>query len=259
MDIQKITKLRQLTGAGMGDCKKALVEAGEDLDKAVEVLRKNGAVKAAKKADREAKEGLVAMAKADGKVAMVALNCETDFVARNDDFIAAVQDLADKLLTTETAEFKTWADEKIKTELVVKIGENIQLGDFTVIEGGVIGTYLHANKRVVASVVLRSGTEELAAELAMQVVAMSPSFIRPEDVPTELLDKEKEIITELLTKEGKPAEMIEKIMVGKVNKYYEEVCLTKQGFIKEDKQKVEDYVKGIGEDIKIVAFQKISI
>ena len=259
VDLQTITSLRNQTGAGIADCKSALEEAGGDLTKAIEVLRKKGEIKAAKKADRATKEGLVAVKKQGSKAAAVVLACETDFVAKNEDFIKAVNDYAEKLLVANEAEFKTWAEENIKAELVVKIGENIQLGGFGVIEGEVLGTYLHSNKKAAAIVALTGGNEELANDIAMQIVAMSPKYLAPENVPQEETDKEKEIYREQLKAENKPAEIMEKILAGKINKYYEDVCLLNQVFIKDDTKKISDLLKSAGEGVAISAFKKFSV
>ena len=258
-DIKVVSQLREQTGAGIGDCKSALEEANGDTDKAIEILRKKGAIKAVKKSDRTTSEGVIAIAKQDNKVAIVGLACETDFVARTDDFVNTVDEFAKKLLTVSGDEFKTWAEGKIKNELIVKIGENIQLVSSEIIEGEVIGTYLHSNKKIVAAVVLSGGTEQLATDLSMQVAAMSPQYLKPEDVPSEVIDKEKEIYQDQLKTEGKPEEVWEKIIPGKINKFYKEVCLLKQVFIKDDKKSVEEFVKEQGEDIEVVKFARHQI
>lgn len=253
-DLKLVQELRSQTGAGIGDCQKALTEAGGDIAKAVEILRKQGSLKAAKKVERATKEGVIAMAKDSGKLALVAIACETDFVARNQDFINTVNSFADELLNKKVDEFKVWADQKIKDELVVKIGENIQIASAELIEGNVIGTYLHSNKKTAGVVVLSAGDEGLANDLAMQVVAMSPKYIAPSDIPAEELEKEKEIYREQMKNEGKPAEIIEKIINGKLQKYYEENCLLNQAFIKDEEKKVDALIKEKGADIKVVKF-----
>lgn len=258
MDIQTIQKLRQQTGAGMVDCQKALAEANGDYEKAVDILRKKGEAKAAKKADRATKEGLISIARQDDKVAVVSLACETDFVAKNQEFIQAVDDYAQKLFSMPVEEFRQWAADDIKRELVVKIGENIQLKDAELFDQAkVIGFYLHSNKKMAAVVVLNDeGDIDLATDLAMQVVAMSPDYISVEDVPAEEIEKEKEVYRAQLEQEGKPEEIIDKIVAGKINKYYEDVCLLKQPFIKDDKMSVENYIKSKGEAIKVLKFSK---
>ncbi|MDO8669282.1 MAG: translation elongation factor Ts [Candidatus Buchananbacteria bacterium] len=259
IDIQTITQLRNQTGAGIADCKNALEEAGGDITKAVEILRKRGEIKAAKKADRTTNEGLVAIIKDGQKASAVVLACETDFVSRNEDFISAVSGYAQKLLTTPEADFKNWAEENIKTDLVLKIGENIKLGDFGVIEGNVLGTYLHSNKKVGAVVALTGGSLELANDIAMQIVAMSPKYVSSENVSMAEKEKEKEIYREQMKNENKPAEIIEKIILGKLNKYYEDVCLLNQPFIKDDSKKISDLLKEAGEGIAIKEFRKFSV
>jgi len=259
IDTKLITQLREATGAGIGDCKEALEEAGSDLDKAVEILRKKGAVKAAKKSERATSEGVISFTKKGNKVAVAGLACETDFVSRNEDFIKTVDEFADKLMEIGEKDFKDWADEKIKNELIVKIGENLKLVASDIIEGDVVGVYLHSNKKVASVVVLSGGDEELAVDLAMQVTAMSPKYIKPEDVTSEEIEKEKEIYREQLKAEGKPEEMWEKIIPGKLNKYYQEVCLIKQAYIKEDKKSVEQLLKEKGENIEVVEFKRYQI
>ncbi|MFA5076100.1 MAG: translation elongation factor Ts [Patescibacteria group bacterium] len=257
-DVQLIKQLREKTGAGMADCQKALAEAGDDLNKAIEVLRKKGLEKAVKKAERSTAEGLIAMALADNKLAVVGLACETDFVALNKDFIKAVDQMAQQLLITDLEPFKTWADEKIKNELIIKIGENMRLGSCGVHSGDLIGSYLHSNKKVAAVVIMKKGNQELANDLAMQVAAMSPKYLAPADVASEELEKEKEIYREQLKNEGKPAAIWDKIIAGKLDKYYSEVCLLKQVFIKDDKMTIEALLKANG-DAEIESFSRYQI
>ncbi len=238
-NLELVKKIRQITGAGMVDVNKALTEANGDETLAIEILRKAGSKMAAKKADRVAKEGVLAIAKADSKVAVVELNCETDFVGRNPDFIAAVNVFAEKLLELGETEFATWANDEITNQLIVKIGENLVLGRYAIFEGENIGSYLHSNKKVVGIAVLKGGDQTLANDVAMHIAAMAPRYLQPAEVEAEVLDKEKEIYAEQLKAEGKPEAMLEKIMVGKVEKFYTEVCLVKQAFIKDDKKSIE--------------------
>jgi elongation factor Ts len=238
MSLELVKEVRQITGAGISDVNRALAEAKGDKNKAIEILRKQGQKIATKKSAREIKEGVISLAREADKVAIVALGCETDFVALNQDFVQAVAGLAKKLLELGQAKFMTWAEDYIKKELVVKIGENLQLVKTDLVEGKIIGTYVHSNKKVAAIVVLSAGSEELAKEIAMQVAASAPKYLRPEDVPAEELAKEKEIYTAQLQAEGKPANILEKIMQGKVDKYYTEVCLLNQLFIKDDKKTI---------------------
>lgn len=255
IDTKLITELRDLTGAGIGDCRAALEESNNDIQKAIEVLRKKGSLKAAKKAERATKEGVISLLIEGDRVGVVGLACETDFVARNEDFINEVQEMNKKLIDAGQEEFASWADEKIKKDLIIKVGENLQLAFAEITKGDVLGAYLHTDKKSAAVVVLSGGDAELGKELAMQVVAMAPKYLKPADVPIEEVEKEKEIYREQLLNEGKPAEMIEKIIPGKLEKFYSEVCLLNQPFIKDDKRKIADLVKQAGEGAEILTFK----
>ncbi len=250
MSLELIKTIRQITGAGMADVKKALDQAAGDKDKAIEILRKSGAKIAAKKSERAVKEGVIALASRGHKLAVVELACETDFVARNAEFIATVGDLAQKLLQDGVADFESWANEHIKNNLIVKIGENLRLGKFNLIEGELMGTYLHSNKKIAGVVVLQGGNMELAKDIAMQIAATAPRYLRPADVPAEVIAKEQEIYSEQLKNEGKSESMGEKILPGKLQKFYSEVCLLRQVFIKDDKKTIEDLLKEASAEIK---------
>ncbi len=242
MSLEIIKKLRELTGAGMMDVKEALTEAGNDEEKAIEILRKKGQKMAAKRAERSTSEGVIAVAEGQNKIAFAKLACETDFVALNQDFITAAQDFAKRALEISADELKAEAEVKIKDELIVKIGENIQFAGSAVLAGQILGYYLHSNKKVAAAVVLKNGSVEVAREVAMHAAAMKPQYLKPEDVPAAVIAKEKEIYTEQLKNEGKPEAMLENILKGKINKFYSEVCLTKQLFIKDDKKTIEQFL-----------------
>lgn len=254
IDISQVKKLRDLTGAGMMDCQKALEETNSDIDGAVEVLRKKGGKVADKKSSRTVNEGVIAIAKKDHQIAVIALNCETDFVAKNEDFIRATDEFAQKLLETGKEKFKTWAELKIKDELIVKIGENLQLGKFDILKGKIINFYLHSNKKIASVVILSGGDDDLAKEIAMHVTAMNPQYLQIDDVPSDVVEKEREIYKEQLKsaegfdpstssgqagEKGKPEDIVEKILEGKLNKFYKEVCLLKQAYIKDDKISIE--------------------
>lgn len=243
MSLELIKEIRQITGAGISDVKEALDEAAGVKDKAIEILRKKGQKIAAKKSEREVKEGVVAFAKGNNQVAVVALACETDFVAKNEDFKKAVAELADKLLAMGKNDFESWAIKYIQDEMIVKIGENLQLARFDIFSGSIVGTYLHSNNKAAAVVVLSGGNLDLANAISMHVTAMAPKYLEPEDVPQEVVDKEKEIYIEQLKTENKPAEVINKILEGKVNKFYTEVCLLKQAYIRDDKKSIEQLLK----------------
>jgi elongation factor Ts len=256
IDTQLITKLREITGAGVADCKVSLEEANNNLDQAVEILRKRGAIKAAKKAERATTEGVIAIARGEQKVAVVGLSCETDFVALNPDFVKAVNDLSRQLLDSTEADFVPAAETKIKEELIVKIGENLKLAFAQIVNGEILGIYLHANKKLASVVVLKSGSQSLANDLAMQVTAMSPKYLAPQDIPADVIAKEKEIYEQQLKTEGKPENMWEKIIPGKLNKFYQETCLLHQAFIKDDKISIGELVrKGQAEVVKFYRYQ----
>jgi elongation factor Ts len=265
--MENIKKLREITGAGMVDCKKALEETGNDIDKAVELLRKKGIAKAAKRGDRETCEGTVKMAvnKEHTEGYIVELNAETDFVARNEKF----QNLADQILAVIQDKKPSTIDElnalplgsgtvleTIET-LSGTIGEKMGVKGFEIVKtSGTVASYSHLDGRIGVLVALdQTGKEELAYDLAMQIAATNPKYLVPEEVPTEETDKEKEIYREQLKKEGKPDNIVEKILLGKINKYYEDVCLVRQEFIKDDKKKVENILGGV----KIEKFVRFSL
>lgn len=262
--MENIKQLREMTGAGMVDCKKALDEAAGDLNKAVEILRKKGIAKAAKRTDRETNEGVVKVAvNAEATEGyMVELNSETDFVSRNEKF----QDFANQLLEL-VKELKTSSLEDLLAAplngATVKetldtfsgvIGEKLDIKRVATVSGATVTAYSHLGGKLGVLVALdQAGKGELAMDIAMQVAAANPKYLLPAEVPTEEIDKEKEIARELLLKEGKPAEMIEKILEGKMSKYYGEVCLVEQEYIKDDKKKVKDILGGVN-IIKFVRF-----
>jgi elongation factor Ts len=262
--MEQIKKLREITGAGMVDCKKALDEANGDLDKAVELLRKRGIAKAAKRTDREATEGIVLVATNDAatEAYAVEVNSETDFVSRNDKF----QDFAGQVMAAVKAVKPATVDELLAAPLAgstVKevmdtlsgtIGEKLDIKCVAVITGATVAAYSHLGGRLGVLVALdQADKKDLAADLAMQVAAANPKYIISAEVPSAEMDKEKEIYREQLVKEGKPAEMVEKILDGKMSKYYSEVCLIEQEYIKDDKKKVKDILGGVNV-VKFIRF-----
>jgi len=256
--MEKIKELRDKTGAGMVECSNALKEANGDIELAVEILRKKGGAKAAKKADRMTTEGVIAIAKsADNKKLVIAkVQCETDFVGRNDDFKAFANSVAEAGVDGSAEEFFI----ANKDAVVLKVGENLTLGGAETLNGEFVNGYIHSNGKVASAVVFNKACDAmLANDVAMHIVAMSPNCLNPEDVDPTDLAKEKEIYTEQLKNEGKKEEMIEKILGGKISKYYEDVCLTKQFFIKDDKKKIEDVLKESDADLKIVKFVRFSL
>ena len=248
-----VKELREATGAGMLDCKKALEASNGNIDEAVTWLREKGISKAAKKASRIAAEGL-AVAKIDGnKAVIVEVNSETDFVAKNEEFTSLVDVIANVVLandvnTVEDA-MKLTVDGNTVEDLIVektsKIGEKLSFRRFEVVtkeDSQVFGAYSHMGGKIVALTVL-SADSELAKDIAMQVAAMRPLYLNRDLVPAEVLEKEKAILREQAENEGLDANKLDMIVNGRVNKYYEEVCLVDQGFIKENKMKVNKYVE----------------
>lgn len=221
-------------------CKKALVEAGGDEAKAIEILRKSGEAKALSKADRETHEGRVAAKVQGGKGVIVRVFCETDFVARNEDFVA----LTDSLIDTAFAEGKDAAEAKAKElvqQAVVKLGENIQFGGLEIVEAADLGMYVHANNKVGALIAFASSADEqLKKDIAMHVVASNPEVVHPDEVDANAVEEEKAIYREQLIKEGKPEQMLDKIMEGKVKKFKEAKALVTQEFVKDPSKLVKD-------------------
>lgn len=266
-----VNKLRQMTGAGMMDCKKALMEANGDFEKAIDELRKKGQKVAANRADREAKEGyIVAKTNADAtKGYLVAISCETDFVAKNADFVKFAEDVLNLAITNNTTskdallslpmEGVTVNDKVI--DMVGKIGEKIEITSYEVIEAPKVAIYIHPGNRVVSMVGLSSATaaHEAGKDVAMQIAAMNPVAIDKDDVDQSTLDREIEIGKEQARAEGKPENMIEKIAMGKLNKFYQESTLLNQAFIKEDKKTIRQYLDGVEKGLTVKAFKRVQI
>jgi elongation factor Ts len=236
----QVNELRQRTGVSMMQCKKALEQSQGNEEKAIEILRKQGAAKAAEKADRAMKQGVVVAREKAGKAVLAKLLCETDFVAKNSDFIAFAERAADEAL-------KKGADATVKEmeaplkELFTKLGENMAL-EIKILEGKGIGTYIHTNSKIGVLVDLKTPDSEKARDIAMHIAAMGPKHVSPDQVPAAEVDKEKEIWRELLKKEGKPEAMFDKIMFGKEKKFREESALLKQSFVKNGEMTVEQYL-----------------
>lgn len=265
-----VAKLRNITGAGMMDCKKALTEAEGDFDKAIENLRKKGQKVAANRADRESTEGaVIAKVNSDNTVGgIIALNCETDFVAKNDSFVELAHELAEQAIKHSTKEDFLASDfqgmtvsEKLIEQTGV-IGEKIEIGSFERIEGPYLGAYIHAGNKIAAIASLSedvSGSADAAKAVAMQVAAMNPIALDESLVSQETIDKELEIERELLTKEGKPANIIENILKGKMQKFYKDNTLVHQAFIKDGGISVSDYVKSVNDGLKVLGFVRVSL
>ncbi|ALO46038.1 translation elongation factor Ts [Pseudohongiella spirulinae] len=252
-----VKELRERTGLGMMDCKKALVEADGDMEKAIEDLRKSSGLKAAKKAGRTAAEGVVITRVADdGSYAVVVeVNSETDFVARDDNFLAFANKAADTAFAgkqSDVAELLAGGLEAEREALVQKIGENINLRRIQVVEapaGGLVDAYVHSNNRIAVLVALTTAEADLARDVAMHVAAVNPMVVRADDVPQEVLDKEREIFTAQAAESGKPAEIIAKMIEGRIRKYVSEITLLEQAFVKDPDQTVAALLKKAGADI----------
>ncbi len=263
--MELIKKLREMTGAGMVDCQKALKEADNNLEMAVEILRKKGIAKAAKRGDRETNEGVIKVAvnEAKDEAYIVELNSETDFVSRNEKFQAMADAILEIIKTKKPANLDELLALPMADGVSVKdsldtlsgtIGEKMGIKDFAIISGATCAAYSHLGGKIGVLIALdAAGKDELAAELAMQVAAASPKYLYSSEVQAEDLEKEKEIYKEQLLKEGKPEAMIEKIVEGKMGKYYSEVCLFEQEYIKDDKKKVKDILGGVN-ILKFVRF-----
>lgn len=238
VSIDQIKSLRERTGVSMSSCKSALEEANGDENLAIDLLRKKGEAKAAERGDRTTSNGVVAIVQKDGKAAMISLACETDFVAKNADFVKKAEVLAERLLnegedTDLSAEI---------ADLNITMGEKVEVKDRKVVSGPQLASYKHSNNRIGVLVSLSGGGAELGKDLAMHVAAMSPKTLSPEDIGPELVAKEREIWIEQLKQEGKPEQIIAKIMEGKEDKFRKEFALLTQAFVKNPDQLIKDLI-----------------
>ena len=265
----EVNKLRQATGAGMMDCKKALVEAEGDFDKAVENLRKKGQKVAANRADRDSSEGAV-LAKVNGDQTagvIVSLNCETDFVAKNDTYINLATELTDLALEHDTLESFLAADfqgmtvaEKL-TEQTGVIGEKIEVGGFKRLNAPFVGSYIHAGNKIATLVGLSNAIDnaaEVAKNVAMQAAAMNPIALNEEGVDSTVIEKEIEIAKDQLRQEGKPEAMLDNIAKGKIKRFFKDNTLVNQAYIKDSKISVADYVQSAG-DTEVTDFARLAL
>lgn len=245
-NMQLIKELRERTGVGFGDCKKALAEAGWEMEEAIAIVRRESGAKAAKKADRTAAEGLLGVvASADGeRAAIVEINIETDFAAKNGKFVAFVAEAAERTLA-EGAEGLAEALEGRRAELVAEIGENINVRRAARVEapGGTVGVYLHQDSRQGALVGLTVGDADLARDLAMHVTAMRPLVVAPADVPEAVVARERAIFEAQAAESGKPANIVEKMVEGRVRKFLAESSLTEQPFVKDAQVRISKLLK----------------
>jgi elongation factor Ts len=262
---ESVKQLRERTGAGMMECKKALVETQGDLDAAADLMRKTGMAKADKKASRVAAEGTVAIERSGSAAVLIEVNCETDFVARGDEFqdfaktlakagLTSASDTVDGLLAAVSGSTSL---EDQRRALIAKIGENISVRRFVKLTApGALGTYIHGS-RIGSLVALEGGDETLARDLAMHVAAVNPAFIDAGEVPAAVLDKEREILTEQTKGEKKPPEIIAKMVEGRLRKYLAEITLLGQPFVKDPETTVEKLVKKAG--AKVVKFVRYEV
>lgn len=268
-----VNKLRQQTGAGMMDCRKALIESGGDFEKAIDYLRAKGQKVAANRSDREANEGVViAKASADNKYGVIInLSSETDFVAKNQEFIDFAQQVADTALTSGTKtieELKAVAldgatiGERL-LEMVAKIGEKIDITRFEQVTAETVIPYIHGNFRIGVLVGLNKAADdnitEAGKDVAMQIAAMNPLAVDASGVPQETIDREKAIAIEQIVAEGKPADMAEKIAAGKINKFFKDNTLLPQAFVKDNSKTVADYLKSVAGDLTVTGFKRVAI
>jgi elongation factor Ts len=263
-----VSKLRKATGAGMMDCKKALQESNGDFEKAIEIIRKKGQAVANKRADRDATEGAV-LAKADGKkAAIIVLNCETDFVAKNEDFVTFAGKILDVALANNPAsldELKSMKlDDKTIEEKVIEqigiIGEKVDLGFYQSIEAESIVPYIHPGNKLATLVGFNKVVDtQVGKDIAMQIAAMAPVAVDKEDVPAEVIEKEKEIGREQAKLEGKPENMLDRIAEGKLNKFFQDATLLNQAFTKDSKKTVKQYLKEADADLKVTGFIRFSL
>lgn len=261
---QMVKELREKTGAGMLDCKKALTETNGDMEKAIDFLREKGIAKAANKADRIAAEGTTTVLTNGNKAVIVEINAETDFVAKNDAFKQLVSELAEHLLSQQPANLEEALAQSLNgngpaveehiNAAIAKIGEKISLRRFQLVDkedSEAFGVYLHMGGRIGVLTVL-SGTNDadVAKDVAMHIAAVNPRYITRDEVSAEETEREKEVLTQQALNEGKPANIVEKMVIGRLGKFFEEICLLDQSFVKDPDQKVGKYVQSKGASVK---------
>jgi elongation factor Ts len=265
-----VNKLRTITGAGMMDCKKALVEADGDFDLAIENLRKKGQKVAANRSDRESTEGAsIAVVSEDKKSGVViTLNCETDFVGKNEGFVTLATELANHALKFDTkeeflaSEFKGLTVSEKLIEQTGVIGEKIEIGSFEKLSGEFIGSYIHAGNKIATIVALSAnveGAEEAARNVSMQAAAMNPIALNEAGVDASIIEKEIEIAKDLLRQEGKPEVMLDNIAKGKIQRFYKDNTLVNQDYIKDGSMSVAAYVKSVDSALTVAGFKRVAL
>ncbi|MEL6133740.1 MAG: translation elongation factor Ts [Bacteroidota bacterium] len=273
ISAKDVNRLRQATGAGMMDCKKALVEADGDFDRAIEILREKGQKVSAKRAGREAKEGAVFIKDdGNGEATLIELNCETDFVARNEDFQSLGQSIVELAAAEKPADLEglkalTLGDKTVAdalTEAIGKIGEKLDLSKFHTVKGEHVVTYTHPGARIGVAVAFAGVAEgdvpQVGKDVAMQIAAMNPVAIDKDGVPSDVVEKEIEIGKEQARQDGKPEQILEKIAMGKLNKFYKENTLLNQEFVKDTSKTVSQYIKdSLGKEATVSEFKRVQL
>jgi len=264
-----INKLRQATGAGMMDCRKALTESNGDFEAAIDWLRKQGQKVAAKRSDREAKEGVViAKTASNNKVGIiVCVSCETDFVSKNADFVSFVNSIADAAINNDVKSVEdlnhvTIDGTKISdlvNDKLAAIGEKIGITRYERVEAPYVASYIHGANRMGVLVGLTSEAADAGKDVAMQIAAMNPIAVDESSIPADVIEREKNIAIEQVKAEGKPAEMAEKIATGKLNKFFKENTLLAQAFVKDSNKSVGDYLKSVDSSLKVTEFKRVAI
>ena len=261
ISASQVKELREKTGLGLMDCKKALEGANGDMDLAIEELRKTSGVKASKKSGRSAADGLIAIESKEQNIFMIEVNCETDFVARDDSFVSFTKETLQNFSDNPDSSLEELLDKGIEDDrekLVQKLGENIVVRRVSKTDSSsTVGSYLHSNQKIGCIVSLDGGNESLANDIAMHAAATDPMAISPSDIPEEIVAKEKEIFKAQSEESGKPAEIIEKMIEGKVSKFLAEVSLTEQDFVKDPNVKISQLLKD--NDANILSFTRYEV
>ena len=270
---QDINKLRQATGAGMMDCRKALTETNGDFEAAIDWLRKQGQKVAAKRSDREAKEGVViAQTNADKKVGyIVTISCETDFVSKNADFVAFAQSIADAAVSNDVKSAEELNDVTVNgtkvSELIndklASIGEKIGISRFERVEAPYVASYIHGAYRMGVLVGLNKEAAEAGKDIAMQIAAMNPVAVDAASVPAETISRERDIVMDLMKQDpkmaGKPQQMLDKIAEGKMNAFFKEQTLLAQAYVKDGSKSVEEFLQTVDKDLKVTEFKRVAL
>lgn len=264
-----ITHLRKMSGAGMMDCKKALEEADNDFEKAMEIIRKKGQAVAAKRSDREAAEGCVLAADEGGFAAIVALKCETDFVAKNADFVALTQDILNAAMTGRPATKEALLATTLKegrtvenhiTDRIGVTGEKMELGYYEFVKGAATVSYIHPGNKLASIVAFNEPVDhQVAREIAMQVAAMNPVAVTPDEVPAHVLETEREVARDKARQAGKPEALLDRIAEGALQKYFKENTLLQQEYVKDSKLTVQQYLQQHSKTLTVTAFKRVTL